>query len=115
VARRLRPLWVTGPSPRPQVALGSADHGGVRQRRRGIPGTNVRYAPTVLLYVSGTVLTIATFTRWPLVAIIGLIIQAVAAWSGLRRWGPRLGAEAERAARRCWRAASSVRLDRNHL
>lgn len=85
----------------------------MRRRQAGFPARKVRYAPTVLLFVGGTALTIATFTRWPLLAIVGLVIQAAAAWSGLRRWGPDLAAHGEHAARRWWHLASSLRLDRN--
>lgn len=51
-----------------------------------------RPAGTVLLFVAGVALMVATFTRWPAVAVIGVVVQAGALWSGLTLLAPHIGA-----------------------
>jgi hypothetical protein len=47
---------------------------------------------SVLLFVAGVALMVATFTRWPAVAVVGVAAQATALWWGLTLLAPRMGA-----------------------
>ena len=58
---------------------------GLRSRRMGGSGA-------VLLLVAGASLMVATFTRWPAVAVVGVGMQAGALWWGLTRLARRVGA-----------------------
>jgi hypothetical protein len=46
-----------------------------------LQSSRMRHAATVLLFVAGATLMVATFTRWPAVALIGVAMQA-----GAVRW-----------------------------
>jgi hypothetical protein len=41
----------------------------------------------VLLLLAGTALMISTFAIWPLGGVLGVVIQAVALWLVVSRWG----------------------------
>ncbi len=46
---------------------------------------------SVLLFPVGIAIMLATFTRWPVVAAIGIMLQAIALRNVLVRWAPRVG------------------------
>jgi hypothetical protein len=50
-----------------------------------------RLAGTVLLFITGAALMVATFTQWPAVAVIGAAVQACALWRGLTLLAPHIG------------------------
>jgi VIT1/CCC1 family predicted Fe2+/Mn2+ transporter len=42
----------------------------------------------IVLLLAGAALMIATFAIWPLVGVVGVVIQAIALWLLASRWGP---------------------------
>jgi hypothetical protein len=68
-----------------------------------------------LVFSSGAVLMVVTFTRWPVVAVAGAVVQVVALSLWLARSRPRLVALSRRWGPRFRLAASLMRLDRNGL
>ena len=65
---------------------------GIAARAAGLLSRRMRDAGAILLLVAGMSLTVATFTRWPAVAVVGVAMQACALWWGLTRLAPRVNA-----------------------
>jgi hypothetical protein len=49
----------------------------------------------VVLFVAGAALMIATFAAWPLLGAVGVVIQAIAVWAVVSRWGSHAAARAQ--------------------
>jgi hypothetical protein len=80
-----------------EVLEGQADHGSLRFRlsvARLAHGGSGRWgdAGTVFLFLVGAVLMVATFTRWPAIAVVGVAVQGLALWMGIARLAPLVGA-----------------------
>lgn len=63
--------------------LESSLRAGLERWRR----SRARDLTTVLMLFVGTAIILTTFTRWPAVAIAGLVIELVAVWAGIARLG----------------------------
>jgi hypothetical protein len=57
-------------------------------RATGLRSSRLRHEGTVLLFVAGVALMVATFTRWPAVAVLDVAMQACALWWGAHLSGP---------------------------
>ena len=47
----------------------------------------------VLVFMAGVVLMLVTFAEWPIVAVVGVVVQGIALWVMAARWAPRVGVE----------------------
>jgi hypothetical protein len=61
-------------------------------RTAGLRSQKFRDGGAVLLFLGGAAIMVGTFTRWPLVAVIGVVMQASALWWALTRLAPRVDA-----------------------
>lgn len=80
------------------------DSGLDRALRAGLGAGPLRWSraqdlATALMFLLGAGVMLATFTRWPVAALSGLVVQVAAVWAGLARIGELVGSRARRWAR----------------
>jgi hypothetical protein len=63
-------------------------------RTVGARSRRTRDIQAALLFLTGATVMVATFTRWPPVAVAGVVMQAVALWWAISRLGRQIDARA---------------------
>ena len=66
--------------------------GGTPRLRARLRSRRVGGVAAALVLSVGIAMMLATFTRWPIVAVVGVVLQVVALKLVLARWAPWVGA-----------------------